>query len=290
MHQGCHGQIENFEAFSLIYNGEEYKIFVLKHQKTSEASSAKPEIFKDLTILVDNDAIFKGTPLPNKILLTELEGIKADDAVVACAHLDHLVQSLDPDKLYSANEIHSMLFEIKRKQFNLDYELQRNKHFLNEISRIAAKEKIVVDKTLPHDDFSIYGKSQPDATMYRSNGGYCRGSTVTAAAITTTALFEVVGGTVEFKNEEVHNKSENSKPVLQAFANMVRVAGFLLKKALSKGKIIEKINIYGLLISHENIFSVPLRYYIDLSIKSTIFMKGEEIDRNEALAQIMTIL
>ena len=72
---------------------------------------------------------------------------------------------------------------------------------------------------------------------------------------------------------------------------MVRVAGFLLKKALSKGKIIEKINIYGLLISHGNIFSVPLRYYVDLSTASTstIFMKGEEIDHNEALTQIMTI-
>ena len=97
---------------------------------------------------------------------------------------------------------------------------------------------------------------------------------------------------MEFKNEDVHTKSENSKPVLQAFANMVRVAGFVLKKALSKGKIIEKINIYGLLISHGNIFSVPLRYYVDLSTESTstIFMKGEEIDRNEALTQIMTVL
>lgn len=176
--------------------------------------------------------------------------------------------------IVSAIEIQSMLFEIKRKQFNLEYGVQRNKHFVNEISRVAAKEKIVVDETLPHDDISIYGKSQPEATMYRSNGGYCKGSTVTAAAITTTTLFEVVGGTVEFKNEEVHNKPENSRPVLQAYANMVRVAGFLLKKALPKGKIIEIISIYGLMISHGNIFAVSLRYHTDLSTKCTIFMKG----------------
>lgn len=60
VHHGCHGQIENFEAFSLVYNGDKYKIFVLKHQKTSEASSAKPEIFQDSTTLVDNDDILQG--------------------------------------------------------------------------------------------------------------------------------------------------------------------------------------------------------------------------------------
>ena len=109
---GCHGQIENFEAFSMVYSGEEYKILVFKQQKTFEASSAKLELFQDLTTLVDNDAIFQETPVKEE-LLKEMERIKANDTVVACAHIDHLVHSLYPDKMYSASGIQSMLFEIK---------------------------------------------------------------------------------------------------------------------------------------------------------------------------------
>ena len=76
------------------------------------------------------------------------------------------------------------------------------------------------------------------------------GNSVMGAAISVDQGWGVTGATIELKK---HLKSRSSA-ITQACANMVRVSGFLTEKALMKGKVVEEINIFALLVSHVSTF------------------------------------
>ena len=116
-----------------------------------------------------------------------------------------------------------------------------------------------------------------------------RGTTIIGASIKAidSEGLEVVGGSVEFKREAVHQKSNDSQEVLQTVANMIRVAGYLVGKALKKGKLIEEVKIYGLLMSHTNPHCVPFMYQSNCLSKSTVVHRGDKILLNEALVTLL---
>ena len=104
-----------------------------------------------------------------------------------------------------------------------------------------------MDKTLPHDAMTVYGKSQPDISIHKAEGGFVKGTTVVGASLSLQeeGNTEIRGGTI-IERYPVHQKGFKSIEVTQTMANMVRLAGFLISKALEKGIIIEEINICGL--------------------------------------------
>jgi len=175
----------------------------------------------------------------------------------------------------------------------LEHELSLNFTLIEQLSKIAQPKGFIVDKTLPQDTATIYGKSQPDLTIYKSDGGYIRGTRIVGAAIKTCEddmHYEVTGGAIELKRLPVHQKGQKSKELLQAFANMVRVGGFLTNNAVSKGKLIDEINIYGLLVSHTNPYCLPLLYHTNCQTGSTQIMKGDAILFKNALPLVLTLL
>ena len=153
----------------------------------------------------------------------------------------------------------------------------------------------VVAERLPHDNVTVFGKSQPDLTFYKGNGEYMKGKGVSGAIICTeaweitgaiicTEAWEITGATIELKKSEVHVKSR-STTFAQLCTNMIRVSGFLAEKALYKGCMLEKITILGLLVSHTSRFCVPLRYtHVN---GETLILKGDEMLFNQAIAMII---
>ena len=149
-----------------------------------------------------------------------------------------------------------MMLSIRNICFNLEYELPLNKRFMEQFKEMIEDRGFVVVDTLPQDNVTIFGKSQPDIIIYRSEGRYIKGTSVTGAAI---SICEISGATLELKKNAVHLKSR-SPQLAQSCANMVRVSGYLTEKALQKGFIVEEINIFGLLVSHTSCYCVPLKH------------------------------
>ena len=69
---------------------------------------------------------------------------------------------------------------------------------------------------------------------------------------------------------------------------MIRVSGFLAEKALSKGRVVEEINILDLLVSHTSCFCIPLRYHTCVDGETTI-LKGDELF-DKAIAMVLAHL
>ena len=138
----------------------------------------------------------------------------------------------------------------------------------------------------------VHGRSCPDVTIFRAEGKYVRGTTVVAASIEAPGAktFEVIGGSLELKKAQVHQKANDSQEVLQTVANMIKVAGYLTQKALRKGKIIEEVKIYGLLVSHTNPFCLPFIYQSNCFNKSTTVHKGDEMLLVDALNRLLTYI
>ena len=114
-----------------------------------------------------------------------------------------------------------------------------------------------------------------------------QGKTVSGAAICTEA-WEITGATVEFKKKDVHLKTKPAG-LAQLCAYMIRVSGFLAEKALSKGRVVEEINILGLLVSHTSRFCIPLRYHTCVDGETTI-LRGDEILFDKAIAMVLAHL
>ena len=77
---------------------------------------------------------------------------------------------------------------------------------------------------------TVFGKSQPDVSIYRSEGGYITGTTVAAATLSAGNNAIIRGGTIELKQYDVHHKNIESTEATQTVATMIRLAGFLSKK------------------------------------------------------------
>jgi len=142
----------------------------------------------------------------------------------------------------------------------------------------------VVAQTLPHDEITVFGKSQPDLAFYKGNGEFIKQKKIMGAAITDATL-EVTAAAMEFKKTEVHLKIK-SPAHAQLCANMVKLGGYLTGKALSKGKVVEEVNIFGLLVSHSCLMCIPLRYSSHVDRKTEI-LRGDELLFSQAIAVVL---
>lgn len=117
-----------------------------------------------------------------------------------------------------------MIVKISSNCFSLDYKIPLNKRFSRELKKIIEDRGYVVTDTLPHDDVTMFGKSQPHITIYKSQGAYVRENKVVGASVYKEPWCVLTGATVELKRSVVHLRSR-SAAILQASANMIRVAG-----------------------------------------------------------------
>jgi len=80
------------------------------------------------------------------------------------------------------------------------------------------------------------------------------------------------GSTLEFKRNSLLLK------LAQAFANMIKIANDLLFDALKRGKVINTIVVYGLVVYYNEEQCLPMRCICDFSKNYYIIEVGQEIE------------
>lgn len=273
---------------------KDFKITLIRQEKTMEASSADWELFKHYCSDVPNDQIF----VKPKILDLEAPGLMGSRKVVAINDVKRYFvrnatrwsEDEQTTKEDVVKDVYKVMMVLDDISFNLDYELPLNKRFANQFKEMMEKKGFVISDSLPHDNVTIFGKSQPDVAIYKGNGEYVKGKKVIGAAICTPTqpTCEVSGAILELKIKEVHLKSR-SKALAQAIANMIRISGFLAEKAFYKGHVVEEITILGLLASHSSHFCVPVQYNAHVNGETTIW-KGDEILFDEAIVMLLSLI
>ena len=99
------------------------------------------------------------------------------------------------------DELSHMVLSISTKCFNLEYELPLNKRFVKQLQSIMLTRGFIIEGSLPQ---TIFGKSQPDVTIYRTDGRYIREKTIVGASVFKGEQWEVIGAT-ELCTVGIHN-------------------------------------------------------------------------------------
>ena len=265
------------------YCDENLQIYVFNHETTEEASKARWEIFMGLCKSVSNVSIFDSSHSGE--CYPEFH-IDPENKFIAISDLKEIWAKFSSDQFM----VHAL-----HRSFSIDHELALNKLFCERLSRELVSHGFIVEKALPQENVTMFGKSQPDISIYRQGGGYIKQSTILGGIVDGIIEQEdnveiVNGGTIEMKMVPVHQKKRDSPEVRQLMANMIRLGGFLASKAFEKGHMIDEIKVYGLLVSHKNPFCLPLRYKTKCSTGSTTFMIGDEMEVSKAIKSLLACI
>lgn len=271
-------------TYNKVYCDGDLQIYVFDHKTTEEASSANWEVFEQFCKSVSNTSIFDDSLCSQKFDPGVL--INSTNKFISVCDVQEIIET---EFDTSANfQLDRFMLHVEHRSFSINYELPL---FFDRLSHAVMRHGYVVDRTLPRDSVTMYGKSQPDISIYRTGGGYIKKTTIVGAAIDICPLegdVQVSGGTIEWKTVPVHQKRYRSQEVNQLMANMVRLGGFLASKAFEKGCLVDEINVYALLVSHTNPLCVPFRYRSKCSNNSTAIMKGDEVLLNDAIRSLFS--
>ena len=102
------------------------------------------------------------------------------------------------------DELSHMVLNISTKCFSLEYELPLNKRFVKQLQSNILTRGVIIEGSLPQDSLTIFGKSQPDVTIYRTDGRYIREKTIVGASVFKGEQWEVIGAT-ELCTVGIHN-------------------------------------------------------------------------------------
>ena len=271
-----------------IFDDDTKKIYVYKQETTLEASGAEWRLFENYFKDVFNSEIFNLEKAAPEI--PELKGLFVEEGqVVALSDIKQVFIQYSQkwhDKTFKQLKSDLML-SISSKSFNLKYELPFDKRFVGKLQCVIESKGFVVGQNIPQDSFTIFGKSQPDAIIYKANGEFLKDTAIIGASICMQdQWWEVKGATLGLERAKVHLESR-SKEMTQCCVNMLRVAGFLMEKALGKGKVVEEIIVFGLLISHGSPYCIPLKYHAHCISGEVSIMKGDEMLFEKGLSTVL---
>ena len=177
--------------------------------------------------------------------------------------------------------------KLDQVAFEIDEELLLNQLFCSKVKGALTNLGFTVSKTLPGSQFCIFGKSQPDLCFYKcKNASSLKAEFVKDFYDKEEAVEnEVAGSVIKFK---ISTEPEEFYP--EMCANMVRIGSLLAQDALSRGQIINTIDIYGLLIVHGEKKGIPTKYYVNFKKNTCKFYIGELMDISVAMVHIAHIL
>ena len=67
------------------------------------------------------------------------------------------------------SHLQEMFVAVTEKVFNVDNEIPLNKLFKRQLASLVQQERFVVLQSLPQDSITLFGKSQPDIVIYKSD-------------------------------------------------------------------------------------------------------------------------
>ena len=182
--------------------------------------------------------------------------------------------SKDPSTLESSVQcqletVNTHCKEVKGlKQLITDRELQLNDWAVDTLQQELCSLGFSGFVKFPHNAFSLYGNSRPDFAFFKQLGNKVLGGVLMEQETVDT----IYGSTLEFKVEFTSMK------LSQAFANMVRVAHDMLCDALKRGKVVNSVKVYGLVVFHKVERCLPMMYCCDFTNNCYQIEVGQETD------------
>ena len=167
---------------------------LIRQEKTIEAPSAEWRIFKEYFTDGPNEQIF----LKSKVepVHVEADGLVIGNMKVVAytdikrtfeTHATRWNKNQETTKEDVISVVYQAMLKLEAISFTLDHEFPLNRRFVLHFKNMMEAQGFVVAETLPYDNVTIFGKSQPDLTFYRGNGEYMHRKTVSSAAICTEA-------------------------------------------------------------------------------------------------------
>lgn len=153
---------------------------------------------------------------------------------------------------------------------------QRN-DFLNQFLEDELKALGLV---IIKNHYSIFGRSRPDLAFYMQEKTWIGVGVVMQQEEVNVNLH---GAAVEFKMDIPY---EHSSLLPQAFANMVQVSNNMVIDALERGKIVDTVTVYGLLVAHDKDYTVPLKYFVDFGTN----MYKMEVGENDSFGKVFSLV
>ena len=90
---------------------------------------------------------------------------------------------------------------------------------------------------------------------------------------------DVVAGVAEFKVEGTSKLQQYG----QTFADLVRVGTLLANDALMRGRLVEKLVVYGLLINYKTKLAIIMKYYVNFNRDESVFLIGEDVNATKGI-------
>lgn len=158
-------------------------------------------------------------------------------------------------------------------------EVQRNDFSYTHLKEPLKELGFIAKDTIEHCSICQYGKSFLDMYFYKDGGG------LVSCGMIQSQEQQIVSGVTEFKVDQ------NLKICFgQMFADMVKVGATLSYEALTRGVVIDKVVVYGLLTNYSTEQAYPMRYTIDFNKEASNIVVGNEINAVKAFVGVLQLL
>lgn len=157
------------------------------------------------------------------------------------------------------------------KKMTVNKEIQKNDWFIEYLQENLRSHGFTTSFEFNVNKFCIFGKSRPDFSFYKEKGEWIKVGLVTQPSDEMYGV-QIDGASIQFKLSMGSDKDSN---LLQALADMVRVANNLTVDALKVGKVVDSALVYGMLVSYDKRSCIPLKYYIDFQTNTSSIEVGE---------------
>ena len=169
-------------------------------------------------------------------------------------------------------------------------ETQRNDFCYQLLNHPLSKLNYTCKPSIENTDVYLFGKSLMDLYFYKDGGSTINATVLkryeTDIDVMQLASFNgngVVAGVAEFKVEGTSKLQQYS----QSFADLVRVGTLLANDALMRGRLVEKLVVYGLLINYKTKLAIIMKYYVNFNRNESIFLIGEEVNATKAFTSVL---
>jgi len=152
------------------------------------------------------------------------------------------------------SKLYSRVFD-DHKGLEINEERQLNTWFRQELEPIFSKHGFQNVDTVQNYPYSVFGSSHPDLVFYKVCNGKMIATSLTLPSVNTE---HVCQNTINYKKLQI-----SSKHYCQAYADMIRVANDSVVQSLRRGRVVESVTVYGMLVSHDDLRCIPMRYSSD---------------------------
>ena len=202
-----------------------------------------------------------------------------------------MIEVFDALKSKNVQLLEKVLDMESNYRIDITKEIQRNDICYQLLSDPLSKLNYICKPSIENSDICLFGKSLLDLYYYKDGGSTINATVLKRYETEVDVVMQsasvigngVVGGLAEFKVEGTCKFQQCS----QTFADLVRVGTLLANNTLMRGRLVEKLIVYGLLINYNTKLAIIMKYYVNFNRDESVFLIGEEVNATKAFTSVL---